>query len=203
MGTSLNKKYRNVFHIVWGIKNSKLSWRLMNLNAEMILNACPLSEIEEVSITQTIADIIKTDNLKCLAYNICRNHVHILLACNEKEISNIVRNMKSKSAKICNILMGRTIPKCVPNSDKETNSNIISSDSTGNFLEDSEYTQIKHGKTQFPLWAQKYHVHYIFDHEQFVNTIKYIENNRKKHELPDNSIELKSIIVGMICAFEE
>jgi REP element-mobilizing transposase RayT len=75
----LSEKKNEVFHVTWVKNNSRYSKILINLNAEMDLNTTPLSEKDERSITQTIADILKKDNLYCLAYNICSDHVHILL----------------------------------------------------------------------------------------------------------------------------
>lgn len=48
----------------------------------------------EVFITKEIAKIINENDLNVLAYNICEDHVHILLVCEPDELPNIVRKLK-------------------------------------------------------------------------------------------------------------
>lgn len=52
----------------------------------------------EIFITKVIRDIVKEDDLRVLAYNICGDHVHMVLVCDVKDLSNIVRKLKGKSA---------------------------------------------------------------------------------------------------------
>ncbi len=67
-----------------------------------------LSEKEEIIATETILEIAKEDKLNILAYNICGDHAHILLVCEEEDLPKIVQKIKSMSARACNIAMGRT-----------------------------------------------------------------------------------------------
>jgi len=69
-----------------------------------------LSEKEEQVITETIAEIAKKDDLSILAYNICGDHLHMVLLCTEEQLPKIIQKLKSMSARACNIAMGRTEP---------------------------------------------------------------------------------------------
>jgi REP element-mobilizing transposase RayT len=154
----------------------------------MDLNTIPLSEKEEMAITQAIADIIKKDNLYCLAYNICSDHVHILLVCKENELSTIVKKLKSMSARMCNIMIKKTIPSTSINKETIQDNKIPTNGKSKKTL-----------KTQFSIWAQKYSSVCIYNKRQLFNVISYINNNRIKHKLIDNSKEIQSIINTMIC----
>ncbi len=84
------------YHITWVTHNSRTSQRMIEYKVkkgEPIL----LSEQQEIEITSYILQIIKEDNLKIFAYNICKDHIHILLLCEENKRDNIVRKLKGKS----------------------------------------------------------------------------------------------------------
>jgi REP element-mobilizing transposase RayT len=57
-----------------------------------------LDEQDELIITRTIKEIALADKLNILAYNICGDHMHLLLVCEEK-LPGIVGKLKSVSAK--------------------------------------------------------------------------------------------------------
>lgn len=57
---------------------------------------------DDLVITNTIASIVKEDNLNVLAYNICADHIHLLLVCDIDEIPAIMQKTKSISAKHVN-----------------------------------------------------------------------------------------------------
>jgi REP element-mobilizing transposase RayT len=48
--------------------------------------------------------------LNKLEYNICGDHMHILLVCEEEELPKIVGKLKAMTPRACNITTGRTIP---------------------------------------------------------------------------------------------
>ncbi len=55
-----------------------------------------------------------------------------------------------------------------------------------------------------PLWSQKYSApKEVTTKEQLDNTLNYIHNNRKKHELPPHSADLQAIIDNMCITLEE
>jgi REP element-mobilizing transposase RayT len=160
-----------------------------------------LSEKKEIIVSETIAEIAEKDELNILAYNICGDHAHILLVCEEEELPKIVQKIKSMSARACNIAMGRTIPTAMEHapSQMHTPSSGISSSGTGTREqaplsgEPDAWQTGEHapretrGKTQFHLWTQKFGNTPITSTEQLENTIRYIENNRIKHGLDDQN----------------
>jgi REP element-mobilizing transposase RayT len=156
------EKNKQAFHVTWVAYNSRISQRVIDYRIKTNTESVYLSEKEEIIVTQAVAEIIKKDNLNCLAYNICGDHVHLLLVCEEDELEGIVRKMKSVSARKCNVEMGRTL----------ANSNKVELPA--------------HGETQYQLWAQKFDKRHINNNEQLHNTIEYIQNNRQKHDLPTN-----------------
>ena len=50
-----------------------------------------LSEKEEIIVTETIAKIVIEDQLNVLAYNICGDHMHMVLVCEDGELPTIVQ----------------------------------------------------------------------------------------------------------------
>ncbi|TNE33324.1 hypothetical protein EP342_03900 [bacterium] len=101
------EKQKKAFHITWVTHNSRTSQRMMEYKVNKG-DGVWLTDEMEVEITKTIIQIVEEDNLNVMAYNICGDHVHILLVCEEDEIPNIVRKMKSKSAMACNKLIYAT-----------------------------------------------------------------------------------------------
>jgi len=53
---------------------------------------------EELLVTEIIAEIVVKKNCRIYAYNICKDHVHIIIECCINNLSNIIRLMKGKSA---------------------------------------------------------------------------------------------------------
>jgi REP element-mobilizing transposase RayT len=140
-------------------------------------------EKDEVIITETISEIVKNDKLNVIEYNICGDHMHILLVCNENELSKIVGKLKSVSAKVRNRTRGYT--------------SAGESESRGHapLTEESSATS---GITQRPVWTQKFGKSEIKDDEHLENAIEYIRNNRIKHELPENK-EVEKIKKEFLC----
>jgi REP element-mobilizing transposase RayT len=94
-----------------GCSKSSLIERIKNIRERFLGNlpepqVYPLDDEDELIITQTITDIVKKDNPNVLAYNICRDHLHLLLVCEEEEADKIVGKIKSMSARACNINKG-------------------------------------------------------------------------------------------------
>ncbi len=91
------EKEKKPHHITWVTHNSRISQRMINYKVKKG-DALWLDDEWELNITKTIAEIIKQDNLNVLAYNICGDHVHLLLVCEDEEVSNIIRKLKGKSS---------------------------------------------------------------------------------------------------------
>ena len=134
----------------------------------------------EIIVTKTISDIVRKDSLRVLAYQICSNHIHIVIVCEEKDISKVVQKMKSMSARQHNIAKGRTIP------------------ATG---EHAPLLNVR-GETQSHLWAKGFSSTYIDSEEHLLKVITYVENNRIKHGLPDNNA-LQSFVAKMLTPLDK
>ena len=106
---SAEKKHKKAWHITCATHNSRYSQRMFD-NYVKLGNPVWLSEKEELIVTEIIAKIAEKDELNILAYNICGDHMHILLVCEEGKLPKIMQKIKSMSARACNIAMGRTIP---------------------------------------------------------------------------------------------
>ena len=127
---------------------------------------------DELHITKTVAEIVKEDDLNALAYNICGDHMHLLVVCEEEEVPQIVGKIKASE------LQRDTI--------SETgNTTAIAITTTRGHVPLSEKKKEKEKST--PLWTQKFGCKEITDSVQLGNTIEYIRNNRLKHELPSHA----------------
>lgn len=122
---------------------------------------------EELLISKIIDEIIEEDNLNVMAYNISGDHIHLLLVCEEEEVSPIMQKIKAKTARAVNIRRGNTIP-------------------TGNFDKGacSLVDGNRRGEKQTSLWTQKFGKKRIFTEDHLFAAVKYIEDNRIKHKLP-------------------
>lgn len=173
------KKNKKLWHVTTATHNSRYSQRMFD-NFVKTDSPVWLSDTEEEIVTETIAKIAKEDKLNILAYNICGDHAHLVLVCEENELPKIVQKIKSVSARACNIAMGRTIPVA----GTRGHAPLSGEPDTGSTGEHAP--QKTRGKTQFHLWTQKFGKNEINSGEQLENAIAYIQNNRKKHQLPEN-----------------
>ena len=174
------KKNKKAWHVTTATHNSRYSQRMFDSFVKLG-EPVWLSEKEEIIVSETIAEIAEKDKLNILAYNICGDHAHILLVCEEEELPKIVQKIKSMSARACNIAMGRTIP-AAGTTEHAPSSGEPDSGQTGEHA-----PREGRGKTQFHLWTQKFGQKEITSDEQLQNTIEYIRNNRKKHGLNDGA----------------
>jgi len=197
------KKNKQAWHITCATHNSRYSQRMFE-NYVKLGDPVWLTQEEEIIVSETITGIAKQDKLNILAYNICGDHMHLLLVCEEDEVPGIVQKLKSMSARACNIAMGRTIPATTttrehaPSSpeaatDLRTREHAPATVETGTIQATREHapsskkgipSASERGTTQAHLWTQKYGCKSVESKEQLYNTILYIEGNRKKHELP-------------------
>jgi type I restriction-modification system DNA methylase subunit len=102
------KKEKKIWHVTTATHNSRYSQRMFD-NFVKAGEPVWLSEKEEIIVTETISEIADNDKLNIVAYNICGDHAHLVLVCEEEELQKIVQKIKSMSARACNIAMGRTI----------------------------------------------------------------------------------------------
>ncbi|MDA3893141.1 MAG: N-6 DNA methylase [Salinivirgaceae bacterium] len=176
------KKDKKVWHITTATHNSRYSQRMFD-NHVLVGDAEWFDKEDEIIITETVKDIAIEDKLNIVAYNICGDHMHMLLVCEEDEMTKIVGKIKSVSAKIRNRQRGYTTPENSGNAATTRGHAPLSS---------------SRGKTQRQVWTQKFGKAEIKDDEYLANAIAYINKNREKHELP-RVIEIENIKKAFIC----
>ncbi|MCD4790534.1 MAG: N-6 DNA methylase, partial [Bacteroidales bacterium] len=103
------EKEKKAWHITTATHNSRYSQRMFD-NYVKLGEAVWMSEKDEILVTKTIANIVKEDNLNIISYNICGDHMHILLVCEDEELPKIAGKIKAVSARKYNIEKGITVP---------------------------------------------------------------------------------------------
>ncbi len=86
-----------IYHITWVTYNSRVSQRMIDFKVKYN-EPVWFDEQTEILITKIISEIVYEKKYMIYAYNICRDHIHMLIGCNIEEISNIIRLLKGKSA---------------------------------------------------------------------------------------------------------
>ena len=202
------KKDKKVWHVTTATHNSRYSQRMFDYHIE-IGDAEWIDKHDEIVITQTVRDIALADKLHILEYNLCGDHMHLLLACTDEELPGIVGKIKSLTAKNRNLAKGYTIsglaiPRGHAPLSFETEAPFtfeteapLSSDSDAP-LSNSGTSR---GTTQHPLWTQKFGKTIVDTTEYYRNAIEYIRDNRSKHELPANH-EIEKLKKEFICTEE-
>jgi REP element-mobilizing transposase RayT len=145
---------KKIYHITWTTFNSRVSERMKLYRVRSDKNWIFLDDEQEFQITLILEKIIKELKLEIFAYNICNDHIHIILISEEKELSTIIWILKWKSTKL--------------------------------------YKDFHKIEDKINLWWQKFNRTIIENKIQLFNTIDYIKNNRKKHNLEENKL-LKNI----------
>jgi len=149
------EKNKKIWHLTTATHNSRYSQRMFDNNVK-IGEAVWLEEKDEIIITKTIAEIVKKDNLNVIEYNICGDHMHMLLVCEKEELPKIVKRIKGRTAR-----------------ERNRNKGI------------NPLVRLN-GEKSVSLWTQKFGKSEIKDEEYLNNAIEYIRNNRVKHELPSS-----------------
>jgi type I restriction-modification system DNA methylase subunit/REP element-mobilizing transposase RayT len=175
------EKDKNGFHITTATHDSRTSERMIKFKVRENRDngtrpeADPvwLDKDEEILITKVVSEIVTEDQLNVMAYNICGDHMHLLLVCEKEDVPQIMQKIKSKTARAVNIHRGVTIPK-------EQHPDVV----TEQTREHAPLSKQERGETQHSLWTQKYGCKEITDEAQLWNTVEYIRTNREKHELP-------------------
>ena len=184
------EKQKRTWHITTAVHDSRTSDRMIEYDVRRLRDngtrpypePMLLSEEEEIIITETVAKIVEEDKLNVLAYNICFDHMHLLLVCEEEEVPKIVGKIKSMTARAVNIAMGRTVPMTTTAAATRGHAPLTLPD-------DENLPVAKRGQTQCPLWTQKFGNTYIDSEEHLFNAIEYIRTNREHHDLPLLDVE--------------
>ena len=175
------EKHKKPWHITTAIHDSRTSQRMIDykVREKRAMGTMPepqvkyLTDNDEMVIAETVAVLVKEQNLNVLAFNVCKDHIHIVLVSEEEELDEIVRKIKGRTAREVNISNGL-----------------------------KPLVQEKNEKS-IPLWTQKFGCKEIVDENQLANTIQYIKTNRTKHNLPDNSNKgFKPLVESIACSYE-
>ena len=86
------------FHVVLTTHNSRTSQRMRDRGIRpgpaLLL---PLDH--EILLTQCIADVILESGFRCISYNICRDHVHMIIVCQHVQLVKVMQKIKSVLSK--------------------------------------------------------------------------------------------------------
>lgn len=224
------EKNKKAYHITTALHDSRTSQRMIDYKVrekrDMGTNPYPnvqyLTSQEEHIIVKEIHDIVKADNLKIVEFNVCRDHIHILLVCEENELSKIVQKIKAKTARTVNIHRGITIinkPSTATTREQapSTRDDVATREAAPTSRDEvitrepaplSEVNETiengkKRGEKQNSLWTQKFGSSEINTAEYLHNTIAYIKRNREKHELPPHDKQTQYYLENLLCTLEE
>ncbi len=183
------EKDNHAYHITTATHDSRTSQRMVehkvrqkrDNGARPYPEAIWLEPADEEVIMETLAGIVKEDKLNVLAANICGDHMHLLLVCEEEEVPKIVKKIKGRTSRALHSNKGITNKGFKPLVEGEGK---------------------KEGEKSVPLWTQKFGCKEITNQEQLENTIDYIQHNRAKHELPVNKT-LQKHIDSMLCGYDQ
>ena len=211
------EKQKRPWHITTAVHDSRTSDRMIEYDVRRLRDhgtrpypePMLLSMEEEIIITETVAKIVEEDKLNVLAYNICFDHMHLLLVCEEEEVPKIVGKIKSMTARAVNIAMGRTIPTkenpkgqtAVATTENPVGTTAVATaghdpltlpETLPETLPDATLPDdnlSKKGVTQCSLWGRKFGNTYINSDEHLYNAIEYIRTNREHHGLDPLPVE--------------
>jgi REP element-mobilizing transposase RayT len=177
------------YHLVATLHDSRTSQRMIDYRARQrrfngtkpFPDVIYMTKEEEEIIAKTVKGIVFEKKLDIVAFNVCRDHIHILIKCNIDDISKIMHMIKGRTSRVCNqyrrLVYKGIIPLETINPPLETTSPIP--------------------EKAKPFWTQKFSCTYIKDSQHYWNTINYIQNNRVKHKLPKNPV-LENIIASFV-----
>lgn len=162
------------FHLTTSIHDSRTSRRMIVFRArERRFNGTlPYPEVyymsmeEEVLIAKEVFYLSDEMDFVVVALNLCRDHMHLLVCCENDEVPKIMHRIKGRTSRACNTYRAAKAAKGI------------------NPLGRYEPRTLK--DRSIPFWTQ-YHCKVIRNSDQLLNTINYIRNNRKKHGLSINS----------------
>ena len=178
------------FHVVLTTHNSRTSQRMRDRGIRpgpaLLL---PLDH--EILLTQCIADVILESGFRCISYNICRDHVHMIIVCQHVQLVKVMQKIKSVSSK---------------NFRRALRARPMGHDPLGGG--GASRRDPHHALAHDHLWSQKFYraeldvwtLHtlsnlpgYLFKTTHLENALHYILYNREKHKLPFSE-ELNDII---------
>ena len=155
------EKINSLYHITCVTHNSRVSNRMKHYN---IKTEAPvkLNQEQEIILTRIFYEIVKENQYTILAYNVCCDHIHFIIFCENEMLPQIICKIKSVSSHRFKELV----------------------------------------KIPTTLWAQKFNRKIVDKDERLTNAINYINNNRLKHDLPEN-IEVEQIASKIVIPIEK
>jgi REP element-mobilizing transposase RayT/ferritin-like protein len=102
-------KDKKAWHVTTATHNSRYSERMLKYNGSAG-ESIYLTLEDEILISETLSEIIKSDNLNVPAFNVCKDHLHLLIVCEESQLTRIVGKIKAVSSRKYNIEKGITVP---------------------------------------------------------------------------------------------
>ncbi len=162
-------KDKQAFHVVLTTHNSRTSQRMLKLGIEKG-EPFNLNLEQEIALTRIIGEIIKEKDYQCVAYNVCKDHVHLVLVCEHEELTDIVKTIKGKSSYMFQSNGFKPI---------------------GRPLWSQKFFRANTDVWELASLSKK--PGYIYKDTHLDNAIHYVYNNRKKHQLPPSD-ELQNII---------
>ena len=198
------EKNKKAFHITTAVHDSRTSQLMLDYKVrekrDFGTNPYPtinyFTDDDNFIITQTIATIVKEDQLKVLAYNICADHIHLLLVCEEENVSKIVQKIKSVTSKEVHKATREKLNSTREHAPLPEITQKIKSKTS------KEVHKATNEHATKPLWTQKFGCKEIESEIQLTNTIEYIKNNRVKHNLPTINKGVCSLVENMVCSFD-
>ena len=173
------------YHIVLTTHNSRTSSRMMKYKVDKG-PARLLTLAEEIILTDIFRQLIQDNNYRCVAYNTCRDHIHMLLVCPHHDLTKIVQKLKSISSKFFH-----RHPDISPTMTSMHNNSLWSQKFFRAQLDEWTLAKIKSD-----------HYGEIYTSSYLHRAILYIANNRRKHGLPDSN-ELQEIINSFVISVNE
>ncbi|MEZ4916031.1 MAG: TaqI-like C-terminal specificity domain-containing protein, partial [Chitinophagales bacterium] len=161
------------FHVVLTTHNSRTSQRMIDYNVKK----GPPLELklkEEIALTQYIGEVIKEKGYCCMAYNICKDHVHLILVCEAEQLAEQVKTIKGKSSYLFQ-----------SNGFKPIGESLWSQKF---FAADLDV---------WKLWTADNAKGYGANDQHIDRAVHYINHNREKHQLPESK-ELEKVIAGFV-----
>jgi REP element-mobilizing transposase RayT len=95
-----------IYHVTWVTHNSRVSQRMIDYHIKKEAGI-RLDEKAERKVTEIIAGIVLDKKYTVYAYNICRDHVHMVIECEENKVSDMVRQIKGKSSQLYKEYLGK------------------------------------------------------------------------------------------------
>jgi hypothetical protein len=120
------------FHVTTAIHDSRTSPRMVKYKVRQMrfhgkkpeAEVFPMTEPQEELIAHTVAKITEKEGLKIAAFNLCRDHMHLLLLCSREEVPGIMRRIKGRTARVCNQADEMAFAACLARRCAHTNKGI-------------------------------------------------------------------------------